>query len=229
MNTHLHKTAILAAALVSIASAAPVAFAQISVQGSVNAHTTVGNLGTGAADTSVNAGANGSTGTTSASADHRMNATVTGSINADHASATAREHASSDSAVQAAADAAMTQSLKASDSNVAAVTTDQNSVTVAYKVPGRFLGIFPVHVKALVTADASGKTVVHYPWYDFATSVQDSDSLKTQLQAGTWSVNAQNKAQIATSIQTALRAWLSGITASASASTTISANATQAR
>ena len=224
MNIHLHKTAILAAALVSIAAATPVAFAQISVQGSVGAHATTGNVVTGTAHTSVSADTDDSATNDSSSTDHRMNATVTGGINADHASANAVIHASQNSAVQAAADAdaAMTQTLKASDANVTAVTTDQDSVTVAYKVPGHFLGIFPVRVKAMVTTDASGKTAVHYPWYDFMTSVKD-DSLRAQFQASTWSVNAQNKAQIAASIQSVLKAWLSS-SASASATTTASAN-----
>jgi hypothetical protein len=226
MKTSFHKTAILAAALLSMASATQVAFAQISVQSTVDAHATTGNIVTGGTHASVNAGANDSAASSSSSADHRMNATVTGGINADHASVNADMHASQNSAVQAAldADAAMTQTLKASDANVAAVTTDQDSVTVAYKVPAHFLGIFPVHVKALVTTDASGKTKVHYPWYDFATSVQDDASLKAQLEARNWSVNAQNKAQIAASIQATLKAWLSS-RASVSATTTASVNA----
>jgi hypothetical protein len=214
MRTNLHKTAAIAAVLVSVATTAPIAFAQIAIQGTVNTNANVNAVNTSIkANVNANANANASTsrGSNSSADSHAttsLGQTVSGMVSGGQ---------NKNAAVNI--DAQISEMLHASDSNVEKVKTDDDSVTVEYKVPGHFLGIFPVRTTAYVTTDVSGKTKVHYPWYTFITSVNDA-SLRAQLESGNWSVTSSNKAQIAAAIQTALKAWVASNTSASTTTTT---------
>ncbi|HEX7724756.1 MAG TPA: hypothetical protein VF438_03425 [Candidatus Paceibacterota bacterium] len=218
MTSNINKKAAIAAAVIAIASATP-AFAQVSLNAAVNGNATVGNTVTGAVNTPVkaNVDSNASHGSGSSLANANANAQASTSLGQ-----TVSGIVSSGQNKNASADIdAQIKTIKASDSNVSDVEANDDSVTVSYKVPGRVLGIFPAHVKVLVTTDASGKTVVRHPWY---AKVDNDASLKSEFEARNWTVTSSNRADVVIAIQTALKAWLSS-TANASATTTASASA----
>lgn len=215
MTTNLKKTVLTAAVLASVVSAAPVAFAQVSLNATVNANTTVGNTVSGSANTNASVKANANANADASTSRGNSNATTSlGQKVSAIVSGGENKNAAADIDAQI-------KILRDSDPNVADVSADDDSVTVQYKIPGRFLGLFSVDTTAYVTTDTSGKTKVHYPWYTFVTSVDD-DSLKADLEARNWAVTSSNKAEVAASIQAAMKAWADMHT-SASTDTSVSA------
>lgn len=122
------------------------------------------------------------------------------------------------------------------DANLGSVGVDSNSVNVNYKEQAKLFGFIPMKTSVTVTVDNSGNVTLHYPWYRFLMSVDDSN-LKTNLQsnaAAAMSANANvnstaslsTKAEVVEAVVNTLRANLNGnVSANASASTQTSASA----
>lgn len=116
------------------------------------------------------------------------------------------------------------QGVLQSDSNVSGIAADSNHVAVSYYEPAKVFGFISAKINTTAEVDASGNASIHYPWYRFLTSVNDSDiqasvSAQAAGSASTFS-SAQTKAVLVSDLYTALKAH-----ADASASANVSANA----
>ena len=114
--------------------------------------------------------------------------------------------------------------LFATDANLEEITSNENEVTVEYKVPARILGFIKTNMDIEVTVDANGNATIDYPWYHFMTDIDKAelktmveanvDAALTQTQSVTLSesagananVSAQSKAAIIEAVQSALAA-----------------------
>ena len=66
--------------------------------------------------------------------------------------------------------------------NVKSVTVDDSSVTVSYKQPAKFLGLFSTSINAEVVVDENSQVEVSTPWYGFLFS-KKTDSIKKNVAA----------------------------------------------
>ena len=61
-----------------------------------------------------------------------------------------------------------------------------DSVTVYYKTPARFLGIFPASINANVSVSSDEQVKVRFPWYRFLFKVRsevDSEEFRDEIKA----------------------------------------------
>lgn len=82
---------------------------------------------------------------------------------------------------------AYAHSLVQEDANVSAVVLSSNNVALSYRMPAKLLGLFSVNVPVTVSANASGKMEVSYPWYSFLLS---TDRVALSIRAEAAAANA---------------------------------------
>ncbi len=66
---------------------------------------------------------------------------------------------------------------------VAGVTVENDRIIVKYDQPGKFLGLFKVHLGAQAEVDSSGNVSIHLPWYSFLVS-KNSGQVKAAIESG---------------------------------------------
>jgi hypothetical protein len=66
---------------------------------------------------------------------------------------------------------------------VKGVSVENDRVIVKYNHPGKFLGLFKVHLGAQAVVDAEGNVSIKLPWYSFLVS-KNSAEVKAAIEAG---------------------------------------------
>lgn len=98
------------------------------------------------------------------------------------------------------------------DENVASIDVNEGETHVEYNMPAKMFGMFDASLNAQISADATGKVKVKYPWYSFLfkKAVSSSD-LETKVNASlpnatsTAQVGFKHRAQILLMISNALK------------------------
>jgi hypothetical protein len=220
-------TAVAAASLLAGTSA----FA-LTITTSGNASSSVQGGATTTTHANTSAGSNNGNGTSSnseANANSGLNANINANVNAttlghtsttsgnmsDNADITFPVNVSSDAQLQT-----YTQNIMSADANIANINASEaNQIIVQYKHPGKFLGIFPVHVTSQTTVSTNSDNTVNVkvklPWWsmfvtgveksraNIETALQSSASLKSSLNA---QAGIQGRAQAVYNVLAALRA-----------------------
>lgn len=71
-----------------------------------------------------------------------------------------------------------------SDQNVSKVESDEEAVSVWYKMPARFLGFIPMNMTVRTTVGANGEVQVDRPWYRFlVTGSEAVDDIEPSVQS----------------------------------------------
>ncbi|MEK7641847.1 MAG: hypothetical protein AAB365_02525 [Patescibacteria group bacterium] len=73
-----------------------------------------------------------------------------------------------------------------SDENVTKVESDDESVSLWYKVPAKLFGFIPMGMTVRTTVGAAGEVKVSHPWYSFLVSSEDDDAeavIQTEVNA----------------------------------------------
>jgi hypothetical protein len=81
------------------------------------------------------------------------------------------------------------------DENIQSVETEDDSVTMEYRRPGRLFGFIPVTMTERATVNADGSVKVSYPWYRFLVSTEAKTAdLETDLQSrvSAWRARMEN-------------------------------------
>jgi hypothetical protein len=65
--------------------------------------------------------------------------------------------------------------------SVTSVSVDDDSVSVKYKQPAKFLGVFSSHINATAKVVAGGKVTIILPWYSFLY-VKDSSTVESKIE-----------------------------------------------
>ncbi len=104
------------------------------------------------------------------------------------------------------------------DARIKEMNASDDEVSVTYKEPAHFLGLFSASLPVTASAKAMGALKVHYPWYAFLYSAPKSADIQASVAAqvdtsATTTFTAQEKARILALIHQALK-----VSAEASAS-----------
>lgn len=118
-----------------------------------------------------------------------------------------------------------------SDKNVTKVESDDDSVSVSYKIPGKFLGFIPMGMVVRTTVGAAGDVKVSHPWYSFLVTSDDDgaeDAIKTEINAVINAYGVSGDVKLASSTKSAFIKAIhdvlkSGFSAEASVDTSASA------
>lgn len=106
------------------------------------------------------------------------------------------------------------------DSRASAVVLSHDAVSLSYREPAKLFGFIRVDVPVEISADASGKVKINYPWYSFLLST-DRTSLMIRAQAAVSSelasdtsasgaLSATEKANLLDSLHEVMRSEASG-------------------
>ncbi len=189
------------------------------------AATTYSNVSVGVGVNGVNVGSN-TQASTSSSADQKgiINADtrvdVNGSTKADAKLDAKMQSSSSDDDVMVSnsanvstdADArAYANEIMKNDNKIVDATVNDDTVTLSYRAPAKFLGFLPITMTVTAEADQSGNVTVSYPWYSFLVKSNGA------------ALHASAEAKAHAAAQSAIfRETATTTTASSTASTTVS-------
>ncbi len=252
----MKTTSIKALAIASIAASLVLplsTFAAVNLYGNTDVSVGVGsstkvgvNAGMSASSSSAaNRGSNvNATAASNASATGTMQANDNAAISIGHvfnigrtdldtnagAEVTSATNVSSDADVQS-----YSHSVIKNDVNVTAVSADENTVSVTYKEPAKFLGFINTTLSVTAKSDVDGNVTISYPWYAFLIAKPNDAALhaSAQAQAHAAAQSAVVQANATTTMTARLQAALisalheafqSNVSADASANANANAN-----
>ena len=80
-----------------------------------------------------------------------------------------------------AAITAVVEARVAEDANIKSADVSEDTVSIDYSEPARFLGFFHSNIGFTVSADASGRVKVKFPWYRFLFALGSDDSASATM------------------------------------------------
>ncbi|MEN9912601.1 MAG: hypothetical protein RLY66_9 [Candidatus Parcubacteria bacterium] len=93
-----------------------------------------------------------------------------------------------------------------SDKNVKKVESDDDSVSVSYKVPVKLFGFIPMGMVIRTTVGAAGDVKVSHPWYSFFATSDDNDAendIKTEINTVINAYGVSGETKLSTSTKSA--------------------------